>query len=242
MSSSSPATPSRVPAAGRPAWHRWAALAVALLVVVVLALLLRPSGGSADDAVAGATESATPTTSEDATPDPSEPAGGPTATPDATEPADPGDDDPADPADPAAPQDPAVRPTAAPVPLEQEAEPTSGVRVGVAQIEAVQGEANVPGEVGGPSLRVTVSVTNGTTSELSLSSAVVNLYHGSDMAPAIELLEPGRTELPASVAPGEVATGVFVFLVPEDRRDAVTVEFDLSAGATVVIFSGPVGV
>ena len=249
MSSPSPARPSSPTGGTRPGWLRWAVVGAALVVVVALVLILRPAAGAPDPGDGTTAGEGTPGPSTTASPgvSPSPSAGEPTDPATATpEPSEPGvsaapseEGDPADPADPA---DPDARPTAAPVPLDEEAEPTAEVEVGVARIEAVQGEANVPGEVGGPSLRVTVSVVNGTASELALSSAVVNLYHGSDQAPAIELLEPGRSEFPATVGPGEEATGVFVFLVPEDRRDQVVIEFDLSADATVLLFSGPVEV
>ena len=115
------------------------------------------------------------------------------------------------------------------------------MKVTLGSIESVQGEATLPGEVGGPSLRVTVNVHNGTDAELDLTGLVTNLYYGPDRAPAIQLTEPGAVAMPSSVPAGSDATGVYVFNVPTDQRDKVVVEVDLSADSTVVIFQGAVG-
>lgn len=131
-----------------------------------------------------------------------------------------------------------LRPTAPPVDLTEQAEPTEQVRVRLALLEAVAGEATLPGEVSGPALRVSVEVTNDTAQALDLTTAVTNLYHGAEMTPAITLSKPGRVDLPATLAPGSTATGVYVFAVPTDDRAEVTVEFDLSVEATVLLFSG----
>lgn len=223
---------------------RWVWAGAALVVAVVALVLGLTLGGpgtpsTGADATASPSGSPAPSSTADA-PEPSE---SPTE-PGGADPgeADPGEADPGatDPAEPGEVAEPGARPTAAPVPIDAPAEPEPQVEVQLTQIEAVEGVANIPGEVGGPSLRVTVSVRNATSSELVLTSAVVNLYHGSERSPAIELLEPGRRDLPASVAPGGEATGAFVFLVPVEARDEVVVEFDLSTESTVLLFSGAV--
>lgn len=139
---------------------------------------------------------------------------------------------------------PGGRPANPPVDLEAEATPATGLTARVASIESVTGEANLPGEVGGPSLRVTVEVANDTAEAFDLSGTVVTLYMGADRAPAIELTKPGASPMPSSVPPGASVTGVYVFNVPEDRRDPITVEVDLAAQLPVVLFEGagpPVG-
>jgi len=166
----------------------------------------------------------------------------PTPTPGASDAAGDGASPSTAPEDTVAPTEPGARPTASPVDLEGPASPSPSVEVALTSIEAVTGEATIPGEVGGPSLRITVEVTNGTDAAIDLTSAVTNLYYGDDLTPAISLLEPGSLALPSTVAPGQRASGVSVFLVPVEARGLVTVEFDLSTDATVVLFVGSVPV
>ena len=136
------------------------------------------------------------------------------------------------------PGDPGARPTAAPVKIDAAATPAPGVQAKLLRIEAVAGLANLPGEVGGPSLRVTVQVDNGISGTLDLRYAVVNLYYGPEKTPAITLTEPGAKAFPDSIGKGGHATSAWVFNVPVDARDQVVVELDLSSAATVVLFEG----
>lgn len=187
------------------------------------------SSSSPDGSTGTATSSASPSASVDPTVPP----------PDAA-------DDPT-PAKPTTPVDEngtpvaGARPSAPPVDLSSPAAPAEGVRVDLASIEAVEGKGTIPGEVGGPALRVTVQVTNRTDAPIDLRGAVANLYYGPDRIPATTLLEPGARSLPDSVAPGASVTGVWVFNVPVADRDTVEIEVDLSADDQVVVFSGAVG-
>lgn len=133
---------------------------------------------------------------------------------------------------------PSERPTQPPVGLSEPAEPFAGLSARLTIIEPVAGVATLPGEVGGPALRVTVEVTNGTAGAVDLSGAVVNLYYGADMVPTLGLIEPGQQPFPASVAAGGVASGRLIFLVPADSRDHITVEVDVAAQSPVVLFAG----
>jgi hypothetical protein len=114
------------------------------------------------------------------------------------------------------------------------------VKVALTSIAPVQGVATIPGEIAGPALRVGVEITNDTSAAVDLTATVVNLYYGAQATPALTLTEPGASPLPASVAPGASAKGVWVFTVPTDQRDAVKIEVDLEADVSVVLFSGPV--
>ncbi|WP_188078938.1 hypothetical protein [Actinotalea subterranea] len=208
-------------------------IAGAAVVLVAAGVLVATQVAGDDGGAPSASPSSTATTTApDATPTPdatgsAAPQGpGATAAPGAQESQAPGAGDPE------------VRPTAEPVPLDGEAAPAAGVTAELALIEAVEGTATIPGEVGGPSLRVTVAITNATGQELDLTGAVVNLYTGADRAPAIDLLEPGRADFPLSVPDGGTAEGRFVFLVPQDARGDVLVELDLSTEADVVLFQG----
>ncbi|HZL05761.1 MAG TPA: hypothetical protein VFE45_10150 [Coriobacteriia bacterium] len=217
-------SPSEQAATGRhgwfPGWRSPATWVVILLLVVLLVVLaVRWSVGDGGTAAPASLPTASPGASQRP-----EPSVAPTEEPQAGAPGSPD----------------VLRPTAAPVAIDEPAEPEPQVEVRLTSIEAVEGEANIPGEVGGPSLRVTVTIDNATSAALDLTSAVVNLYYGADRLPAIDLLEPGKVDFPGNVRAGETASGTFVFLIPVDERDDVTVEFDLSSDSTVLLFAGPV--
>jgi len=170
--------------------------------------------------------------SSSAVPSPSEPQ--PSVT------AEPGDDAQAQPGMPGATPGPDGRPTAPPVALDAPAQPADGVTAQLVSIEPVTGEATLPGEVGGPSLRFTVSVANRSGPALDLSAAVVNAYSGDALSPATPLLKPGGQPFPGEVAAGGSVTGVFVFNVPPAERGHVRLEVDLAPDLTVVLFEGSV--
>ncbi|SDR75653.1 hypothetical protein SAMN04488543_0346 [Friedmanniella luteola] len=138
-------------------------------------------------------------------------------------------------------QDPA--PTSAvstkpPVPLDEPEEVDEGLTARVSRLEAVQGEASGPGEVSGPAVRATVTLTNRSREEVDLSSTVVNLFYTADQTPGSALSGPGTKALPTAVRAGEKATGTFVFAVPEDDRSEVLITVDYSVDTPVVAFRG----
>ncbi|MBD8059609.1 hypothetical protein IC607_11600 [Cellulomonas sp. JH27-2] len=245
MSSSGEAAPAR----------RWIVVAVVAAVVVVGAIVFLATRGSSGGGGAAATTSAsrTPTTgigsaAGTATSTSTAPSTVPsTASPGATPSGSPRGTSTAEAtsgSSPRATAAPGARPTDPPVALKATVEPTKGVTARLAKLESVTGVADLPGEVGGPALRVTVEVTNATDDDVDLTGAVVVLYQGEDRAPAIELTKPGGSPLPASVAAGKSVTGVYVFNVPVAERNPVEVEVDLAAEVPVVVFRGdarPIG-
>ncbi len=166
------------------------AVVVLAVVVAVLALALGRDDG---DAGAGAVPSTSATL--DAGPSPSG------ATQDET-------DEPEAPAEEATPGPAAVttngeatvdqygRLTQAPSDFSDAPAPAAGVAVKVSQVEKVDGEARLPGEVGGPSLRFTVTIDNDSPAALDLRTVVVNAFYGADRTPAIALLGPGTEQFP----------------------------------------------
>lgn len=135
--------------------------------------------------------------------------------------------------------EPAPAPTLA-LRLEDVGEPLPGVRARITAIEAVEGEARGPGEVGGPSLRLTVEVDNATDAPLVTRDAVLNVYHGPDATPATALGAPGAQALPREVPAGASATARYVVNVPEAGRDQLRVELVTGPGAAVLLFTGAV--
>jgi hypothetical protein len=130
---------------------------------------------------------------------------------------------------------------AAEVPLDSPAAVGNGVVATLTAIEPIQGTANGPGNVAGPAIRVTVHVENGTSEAITLAGAAVNMYYGADDTPASPLDDSSARPFGIDmIAPGQSADGVYVFTVPDDQRDDVTVEVGYEAGAPLLLFSGPV--
>jgi hypothetical protein len=193
---------------------------------VAIALSMQPGGGGAapDPGPTGSgIPSATPSADATDAPDPSAPAEDPDA---------PAEDPDAPAGDPVVADQPDL-------PIDEPADISPGLTAAIASLEAVDGEATGPGEIAGPSVRVTISIANTTDEPADLTGAVVTAYSGEDLAPALELREPGGRALPATVAPGATATGVFVFQIEPERRDIVRIMLDTAVGIDPLVFAGP---
>ncbi|MEV0951853.1 hypothetical protein [Promicromonospora sp. NPDC050249] len=207
-------------------------LLVLAVAAVVAAVALRPDA----DPAAGATQSAGSTasagTGTEGDPEASEPGA------DEVEPSDGATSDPESDGGTDEAEAPEPRETLEPRPFDAAATPEPGVTVRVPKVEKVTGEANVPGEVGGPALRFTVELTNGTGKTLDLRTVVVNAYYGADRTPAAPLLKPGGKAFEAEAGADDSARGAFVFNVPAEFQDDVELEVDPGVGKAIVIFTG----
>lgn len=196
-----------------------AGLALLVVVVLVVALLLTRGGDDQEAAAGSSTTSAAPSASasSSATGDPlgTTPAPGPT--------------------DPDAPPT-----TLAPVALDAQGEVGNGVVATLPAIDEIQSSAQGPGNIAGPALRVTVRIQNGTAEPFSLDGVAVNMYYGADATPASPQEDPSRAPFTGTLAPGDSAEGVYVFSVPSDARDAVSVEVGYVPGAPLLLFTGSV--
>jgi hypothetical protein len=192
--------------------------AAGLAALVALAVVIGTRGGD-DDAEAAAGSTAAPTSGavqETVAPLP------PTPTPT-------GPTEDVDEAPPALPE----------VPLDAPAAVGNGIVATIASVEAIDGTAVGPGNIAGPALRVTVRIENGTAEAVSLDGVAVNLASGTDRTPASPLDDPSRVPFTGMVDPGATAEGVYVFSVPTDARDLITVEVGYQAGAPLLLFTGP---
>ena len=147
---------------------------------------------------------------------------------------------------------PSHTPSRAPTPKEDPAAPVEltpvdpgdsvqgedGMRVALTKIESVQGEAVQPGEVAGPAIRVTVTVTNGTQATFNTAAIVVNAFYGEDRTPAGQLAQPGGAPFLGRLAPGETTYGTYLFAIPTKERSNVTITVDYSTEVGIVVFKG----
>lgn len=123
------------------------------------------------------------------------------------------------------------------VPLKGRGEAADQVVVTLPSVKSVKATAQGPGEVAGPALAVTVKVDNKTGAAVDLVAAVVTLT-ASDRTPGSIMSSSPARQLPASVAKGKTATGVYVFTLPKGKRDPVTVEVQTSGASPVIVFKG----
>lgn len=210
--------------------RRWPVLVGVLLflVAVVVVLVWRSSSANPD-----------PTSSAGSTQPTSSPSSSGPAPTDLTTTPSPD----SSPAPTSAVTDPAPSESSTPFPtttvaVDAPAAPAAAVEARVTTIEAITGEAVQAGEIGGPALRVTLTISNGSDEDLDLSSAVVNLYYGQAATPATTLAQPGGSPFAGTLRPGRSTSGVYLFTVPLDSRSDVHIELDAQLGGPVVVFSG----
>jgi len=126
----------------------------------------------------------------------------------------------------------------APVGFDQQAAAGNGVVADVVSLEAIEGSGRGPGQISGPALRVTVRITNGTTAPVSLDGVAVDLAHGVEQVPASPLDDPSVAVFAGMLQPSESAEGSYVFTVPAEDRELVTLSVGYQAGAPFMVFTG----
>jgi hypothetical protein len=126
----------------------------------------------------------------------------------------------------------------APVPLDKTTTVVAGLTVKITSVASVAGTGAGPGDVNGPSIQVRMSVKNSTSKTVRLSNVVVNGYYSKAHTPASPLPKPGGKTFPETLAAGKTATGVFVFSIPKNQRQLVSITFDYSVKTSVVVFQG----
>ena len=104
----------------------------------------------------------------------------------------------------------------------------------------VEGKGQGVGERSGPSLLVTVEITNSSAAQIDLDYIVVNLY-GSHGAPGQLLLGDGRSApMSGKLASKTSRTGTYVLRLPDPTPDTVTVTVNYGAQAPTAVFTGKV--
>jgi hypothetical protein len=196
-----------------------AAAALAVAVMAVLALVLP---GSSNDRPAASTSTPAATTTSSVPEPPTEAEPPAPVVPGPTE----GGDSP-----------PPILPA---VTIDEPAAAGDGVSASVHTVEAIEGSGFGPGNIAGPALRITVRLSNNTGAPVALDGVAVDLSTGAEATPASPLEDPSRDPFSGTVAPGDTAEGVYVFTVPTDQRDLVTVSVGYRPGAPLMVFTGSV--
>lgn len=125
--------------------------------------------------------------------------------------------------------------TLPPVPLGTPAALAASVEVRVVDVEAVEVTGRGPGQMSGPAVAVTVEVANDGPVDLAVAGVAVSLAYAGSEAPPVD--GPPADPVVGPVPAGTDVRGTYVFIVPEDERDGLTVRVGL-ASQPVVVFTG----
>lgn len=126
-----------------------------------------------------------------------------------------------------------------PIPPDEVGDFGTGVTAEIVTIEAVEGIAQLPGEISGPALRVRVRLVNDSGDVVNLSRVLVDVTYGPDRTPGLALGEPGAEPFIGELADGRTAEGVYVFGVPAEERGQVQVYVSYDVDAPILVFEGP---
>jgi hypothetical protein len=127
--------------------------------------------------------------------------------------------------------------TNSPVALTDTADYGNGVTVKLGAIEAITTQAQLPGEIAGPGVKVTVDIVNGSSAAIDLGNVIVDLVDGAG-EPAIPMTASPANPFTGSLGAGETATGVYVFTVPASYTNPATITVSYTTEAPVVVFVG----
>lgn len=122
--------------------------------------------------------------------------------------------------------------------IDEVATVAGGVKVSVLRMEAFEATSELPGDLAGPALAVTVQVVNDTDEPLNLAGAALELTYGPDATPAPPVGDPVANALPETLAPGETAEGEYSFTIPLVARGEISATLDLLLGEPQVAFRG----
>lgn len=131
-----------------------------------------------------------------------------------------------------------LRPELEAVEPDQTAVGEDGLMVALTSIEPVQGVAVQPGEVSGPAIRVTITITNRSDAPIDTGLIAVSAYSGEDRTPAGTVIKPGALPFEGTIAPGESTYAIYVFVIPLADRADVTITLDYLNDLAVVVFRG----
>src|SRR4051794_20411201 len=98
-----------------------------------------------------------------------------------------------------------------------------------------------PGELAGqPQTVFTLELTNGSDSPLDLNTVVVQATYGSGPTQASPIYDEQTVDFGGTLAPGDTATAVYSFAIPDDQLGDVTLSVDVDGYRFPAVFSGAV--
>ncbi len=127
--------------------------------------------------------------------------------------------------------------TSAPVGFDEPSDFGTGLTVEISKAETANVVAALPGELGGPSVILTLEFSNSSGTPIDLNRTTVDLSFG-DGVPGVPMTTPPSNPVVGSLAPDTSAFGNYVFSVPEDQLSRIVVTVKYSADAPTAVLEG----
>lgn len=127
--------------------------------------------------------------------------------------------------------------TLAPASFQQAVAVDPEVTATVDGVQQVDATGRGVGEISGPALAYTVTVSNTGSTAVDLAGVSVNVQDQSG-APFSSIEGDPAKPLAGSLAPGQSAQGVYVFTLPADFSGPTTLSLAYAAGAPIALFTG----
>lgn len=108
--------------------------------------------------------------------------------------------------------------------------------IDIVEVSAITVTAETPGEVDGSAVRVTVSARNTSTESQPVDSALVTIVAGDELGIGTTAGSP--SPLAGEIAPGDAATGTYIFMLDPAADREITVSVNYAAGEPVAVFTG----
>lgn len=115
----------------------------------------------------------------------------------------------------------------------------NGVSVKLDSVEAVHADAQLPGEIAGPGVKLTVVIKNDSPAAIDLSNVGVDVVDAAG-TPTIFMSASPSAPFTGQLAAGSGATGVYVFALPASYTDPAAISISYSTDAPIALFSGTV--
>lgn len=120
--------------------------------------------------------------------------------------------------------------------LDDVAELGGGVTARIDEVDDISVKAETPGEIAGPAVAVHITIDNDGSAPIDISSAMVSLVGDGEVLGQPTTSQP-YAPFSGTLAAGDSATGVYVFLLPEDARSAISVSVQYLASAKIALFA-----
>lgn len=115
----------------------------------------------------------------------------------------------------------------------------TGVAAALVKISSLKTTPQLPGEIAGPGVAITVRITNSSTKTIDLSSVLVDVQDAAG-TPSIPMTGAPAEPLRGPLAPGAAASGVYVFTLSTDFKGDAHIAVGYSSKAPVALFVGNV--
>ncbi|MGB7980663.1 MAG: hypothetical protein WCF36_07700 [Candidatus Nanopelagicales bacterium] len=125
--------------------------------------------------------------------------------------------------------------------MDDEADFGDGVTAKVNGVRAVEAEASGAGEISGPALAFTIQLGNGSPEAVTLDTVNVVLLQGEQDSPALPVFGDSLAKpFTGTLKPDANQQGVYLFTLPVDQRDDVTLTVSYESISPIVAFKGSV--